>query len=196
MGKCEKVMFTIFVVIVQVLQFLLVYSIAWLNNRTIEFLFIFFSFQMNRMVFGKSYHADSLSKCTLITLVTFYLLIKGVIPLNISLFATPLYGVYLSYVLNIIQELIDNQEVPKPFVKKRLREQIIEILGEDLSEENINEICRVKGINPKVAETVYLYIDNSKDEVADILDIQGTTVIRRLKKFIEKATYFKVAFIV
>lgn len=86
MGKREKVMFTIFVVIVQVLQFLLVYSIAWLNNRTIEFLFIFFSFQMNRMVFGKSYHADSLSKCTLITLVTFYLLIKGVIPLNISLF--------------------------------------------------------------------------------------------------------------
>lgn len=115
MGKREKVMFTIFVVIVQVLQFLLVYSIAWLNNRTIEFLFIFFSFQMNRMVFGKSYHADSLSKCTLITLVTFYLLIKGVIPLNISLFATPLFGVYLSYVLNIIQELIDNQEVPKPF---------------------------------------------------------------------------------
>lgn len=127
---------------------------------------------MNRMVFGKSYHADSLSKCTLITLVTFYLLIKGVIPLNISLFATPLFGVYLSYVLNIIQELIDNQEVPKPFVKKRLREQIIDILEEDLSEEHINEICRVKGINPKVAETVYLYIDNSKDEVADILDIQ------------------------
>ena len=83
MGKREKVMFTIFVVIVQVLQFLLVYSIAWLNNRTIEFLFIFFSFQMNRMVFGKSYHADNLSKCTLITLVTFYLLIKGVIPLYI-----------------------------------------------------------------------------------------------------------------
>lgn len=177
MGKREKVMFTIFVVIVQVLQFLLVYSIAWLNNRTIEFLFIFFSFQMNRMVFGKSYHADSLSKCTLITLVTFYLLIKGVIPLNISLFATPLFGVYLSYVLNIIQELIDNQEVPKPFVKKRLREQIIEILGEDLSEEHINEICRAKGINPKVAETVYLYIDNSKDEVADILDIPGDYII-------------------
>lgn len=57
MGKREKVMFTIFVVIVQVLQFLLVYSIAWLNNRTIEFLFIFFSFQMNRMVFGNGFGA-------------------------------------------------------------------------------------------------------------------------------------------
>lgn len=168
MGKREKVMFTIFVVIVQVLQFLLVYSIAWLNNQTIEFLFIFFSFQMNRMVFGKSYHADSLSKCTLITLVTFYLLIKGVIPLNISLFATPLFGVYLSYVLNIIQELIDNQEVPKPFVKKRLREQIIEILGEDLSEEHINEICRAKGINPKVAETATKRLNS--------LVIKGNTV--------------------
>ena len=49
MGKREKVMFTIFVVIVQALQFSLVYSIAWLNSRTIEFLFIFVSFQMNRM---------------------------------------------------------------------------------------------------------------------------------------------------
>lgn len=192
MGKREKVMFTIFVIVTQMLQFLLVYSIAWLNNRTIEFLFIFFSFQMNRMVFGKSYHADSLSRCTLITLVIFYFLIKGIIPLDVSLFATPLFGVYLSYVLNAIQELIDNQEVPKPFVKKKLREQIIDILGEDLSEEHINEICRVKDINPKVAETVYLYIDNSKDEVADILDIQGTTVIRRLKKFIEKAFILQI----
>lgn len=76
MGKREKVMFTIFVIVTQMLQFLLVYSIAWLNNRTIEFLFIFFSFQMNRMVFGKSYHADSLSRCTLITLVIFYFLIR------------------------------------------------------------------------------------------------------------------------
>lgn len=188
MGKREKILFTLFVMITQLLQFLLVYSIAWFNHRTIEFFFIFFSFQMNRMMFGKSYHADSLSKCTLITLAIFYLLIKSAVPFSISIFATPLFGVYLSYVLNIIQELIDNQEVPKPFVKKRLREQIIDILEEDLSEEHINEICRVKGINPKVAETVYLYIDNSKDEVADILDIQGTTVIRRLKKFIEKAT--------
>lgn len=188
MGKREKILFTLFVMITQLLQFLLVYSIAWLNNRTIEFFFIFFSFQINRMMFGKSYHADSLSKCTLITLVIFYLLIKGVIPLNISLFATPLFGVYLSYVLNIIQELIDNQEVPRPFVKKKLREQIIEILGDDLSEENVNRMCKESGMNSKIAETVYLYIENSKDEVADILDIQGTTVIRRLKKFIEKAT--------
>lgn len=188
MGKREKVMFTIFVVIVQVLQFLLVYSIAWLNNRTIEFLFIFFSFQMNRMVFGKSYHADSLSRCTLITLVIFYFLIKGIIPLDVSLFATPLFGVYLSYMLNVIQELIDNQEVPKPFVKKKLREQVIDILGDDLSEEHVEDICLKHGLSLKVSETVYLYISNSKDDVADILDIQGVTIIRRLKKFIEKAT--------
>ena len=43
-------------------------------------------------------------------------------------------------------------------------------------------------MNSKISETVYLYLDNSKDEVADILGIEGTTVIRRLKKFIEKTT--------
>lgn len=188
MGKREKILFTIFVIVVQALQFGAVYSIAMLNSRPIEFFIIFLSFQINRMVFGKSYHADQLSKCTLLTLVIFYFLIRGSIPLDISLFITPLFGVYLSYILNQIQELIDNQAVPKPFVKKKLREQVIDILGDKLSEEEISDFCITKGINQKVAETVFLYLTNSKDEVADILDIEGTTVIRRVKRFIEKAT--------
>lgn len=188
MGKLDKIMFTIFVIVTQGLQFLAVYSVACFNQRAIEFLFIFFSFQINRKIFGKSYHADQLSKCTLFTLVIFYFLTSGVFKLNVSLFMAPLFGVYLSYVLNIVQELIDNQRIPKPFVKKKLRDQVIDILGDNLDEEYITNYCLHLGLNTKIAETVFLYLDNSKDDVADILDIQGTTVIRRVKKFIEKAT--------
>ena len=188
MGKLDKIMFTIFVIVTQGLQFLAVYSVACFNQRAIEFLFIFFSFQINRKIFGKSYHADQLSKCTLFTLVIFYFLTSGVFKLTVSLFMAPLFGVYLSYVLNIVQELIDNQRVPKPFVKKKLRYQVIDILGDNLDEEYITNYCLHLGLNTKIAETVFLYLDNSKDDVADILDIQGTTVIRRVKKFIEKAT--------
>lgn len=188
MGKLDKIMFTVFVIVTQGLQFLAVYSVAMLNQRAIEFLFIFLSFQVNRKIFGKSYHADQLSKCTLFTLVVFYFLTSGVFKLNVSLFMAPLFGVYLSYILNTIQELIDNQKVPKPFVKKKLREQIIDILGDNLDEEHVSDYCLHLGLNDKIAETVFLYLTNSKDDVADILDIQGTTVIRRLKKFIEKAT--------
>ena len=188
MGKLDKIMFTIFVIVTQGLQFLAVYSVACFNQRAIEFLFIFFSFQINRKIFGKSYHADQLSKCTLFTLVIFYFLTSGVFKLNVSLFMAPLFGVYLSYVLNIVQELIDNQRVPKPFVKKKLRDQVIDILGDNLDEEYITNYCLHLGLNTKIAETVFLYLDNSKDDVADILDVQGTTVIRRVKKFIEKAT--------
>ena len=188
MDKREKILFGIFVIVVQLLQFVAIYSIAVLNNRPIEFLVIFLSFQVNRAALGKSYHADQLSKCTLLTLVVFYFLIKGAVPLDISLFITPLFGVYLSYILNRIQELIDNQAVPKPFVKKKLREQVIDILGYKLDEESIEEFCIQRGINLKIAETVYLYLTNTKEEVADILEIEGTTVIRRVKKFIEKAT--------
>lgn len=188
MGKLDKIMFTIFVIVTQGLQFLAVYSVACFNQRAIEFLFIFFSFQINRKIFGKSYHADQLSKCTLFTLVIFYFLTSGVFKLNVSLFMAPLFGVYLSYILNIVQELIDNQRVPKPFVKKKLRDQVIDILGDNLDEEYITNYCLHLGLNTKIAETIFLYLDNSKDDVADILDIQGTTVIRRVKKFIEKAT--------
>ena len=108
--------------------------------------------------------------------------------LNVSLFIAPLFGVYLSYLLNQIQDLIDNQKLPKPFVKRKLRDQIFDILGDRRSEEEVNEHCAKLGLHPKIAETVFLYLSNSKDEVADILEIEGTTVIRRLKKFIEKAT--------
>lgn len=188
MGKLDKLLFTMFVIVTQGLQFLSVYSIAWLNNRSIEFLFIFISFQINRKIFGRSYHANQLSKCTLMTLVIFYFLIKGVLPLNVSLFVTPLFGVYLSYLLYLLQEMIDNQIVPKPFVKKKLREQVTGILDNNLNEDYVDKICSELGIHPKISETVFLYLSNSKDEVADILDIQGTTVIRRVKKFIEKAT--------
>ena len=188
MGKSDKIAFTIFVIVTQLLQFVAVYSVAWFNSRAIEFIFIFLSFQVNRAIFGKSYHADKLSNCTLISLVVFYFLTSGVFPLNVSIFCAPLFGVYLSYVLNIVQELIDNQRVPKPFVKRPLREQVIEILGDNLSEEDIDKFCIEHGISPKISETVYLYLTNSKDDVAAILDVEGTTVIRRVKRFIEKAT--------
>ena len=55
-------------------------------------------------------------------------------------------------------------------------------------EEEIEKICIQNGLNIKVSETVYLYLTNSKDDVADILGVEGTTVIRRLKKFIKKTT--------
>lgn len=188
MGKLDKIMFTIFTIVVQLIQFLAVYFVAWCNSHVIEFIVIFLSFQFNRKIFGTSYHADKLSKCTLLTLGVFYFLIKGVPALGVSLFLPPLFGVYLSFALNYINSLIENQQVPEPFVKKKLREQILNILGDNLTEEGINELCLRKGIHPRVAETVFLYLTNSKDDVADILDIQGTTVIRRLKKFIEKTT--------
>lgn len=188
MTKIDKIMFTIFVILVQLFQFSLLNVIAWLNSHVIEFLFIFLSFQFNRKVFGNSYHADKLSKCTLLTVVVFYLLIKSVPDINISIFAPALFGISLSFSLNYVQELIENQQVPKIFVKKQLREQVLDILDGRITEEEIESFCINKGINLKISETVYLYLSNSKYDVADLLDVAPATVINRVKRFIEKAT--------
>ncbi len=77
-----------------------------------------------------------------------------------------------------------DQQVIEPD-KRHLREQLYDILGEDLSEENVNRIGKHFHINDKVIETTYLYLDNSKNEVANILDIEPSTVIRRVKRYIE-----------
>ena len=188
MSKSNKVLFVIFVMMVQLIQFLGVYSIALLNNRAIEFIFIFLSFQVNRAIFGTSYHSDSLTKCTLLSLFIFYLLPKGVLPVNISIFTCVLFGVYLAFILHYIKELIDNQKVPKMFYEKPLREQILQILNSKITEEEIENICILNNVNIEVAETVYLYLTNSKDKVSDILEIDPSTVIRRIKRFIRKTT--------
>lgn len=186
MSKIDKILFAIFVIIVQLLQFVIVYSIAWFNSHVIEFLVVFLNFQINRKCFGISYHAEKLSKCTLLSVVIFYIIIKSVWSIHISIFIPVLAGVYLAYLLNYIEKLIENQNVPKVFIRKPLREQILEILDGKITEEEIDTICIMNNINLKVSETVFLYLTNSKDTVSEILDIDPSTVIRRLKTFIKR----------
>ena len=74
------------------------------------------------------------------------------------------------------------------FFKLPLREQVLNILNGNIKEEEIENICIVNNINIEIAETVYLYLTNSKDKVSDILGIDPSTVIRRVKRFIKKTT--------
>lgn len=186
MSKSEKILFYLFVAIVQLSQFGLVTLIGYLNSRILEFLIMFATFTINRTLFGKSYHADKITKCTGITLVIFYFMIRGVFPINVSIFTSVLFGLYLAYTLNLVEEMVHHETVPKPF-KKKLRNEIIDIMKDNHikhDEELLTLFCIEHGLRKEIAETVWLYLDNSKDATADILDVDGRTVIRRVNKFI------------
>ena len=64
------------------------------------------------------------------------------------------------------------------------RARIIKLLKGKVSEEQIDRFCMKNEINPKVAETIYLYLNNSIEDVAEILNISEATVSSRVQSFL------------
>lgn len=70
---------------------------------------------------------------------------------------------------------------------KTKRKEIIKILGVDrLDEESIHKYCVSKGL-PKISETIYLFLNNTLEETSEILQVDMSTLSRRINKFIETA---------
>lgn len=86
-----------------------VYKTNFINeliNNFIIFVFIYSSFAIARKkVFNnQSWHAPTFWSCTAVSVISFYLLTAGAIPLTISIYASIISGVLLAYVLSIMFE--------------------------------------------------------------------------------------------
>jgi hypothetical protein len=99
--------FVLFKLIVQGWQASGVILIAIYNNRPWECLFIFLGFIVGRMFFGKSYHAPTLSICTVITWVTFYFLTSGCPSFHVSITIPCMLGVFFAFALSVISDYIE-----------------------------------------------------------------------------------------
>ena len=65
---------------------------------------------------------------------------------------------------------------------KNKRQKILSVVKND--EEAIEALCKSLGLID-LSETVYLYLNNTIEEVASILEIDTSTVTRRINKFIK-----------
>lgn len=76
---------------------------------------------------------------------------------------------------------------PKKKKKNTNRQTIINILGEDnLDEESIESYC-IKIGKPRLSETIYLFLNNTLEETAEILDVDLSTITRRINNFIKES---------
>lgn len=65
------------------------------------------------------------------------------------------------------------------------RKKIISILGVDkLDEESIKKYCVSKGV-PYLAKTIYLFLNETLEETSAILEVDISTLTRRINKFLE-----------
>jgi hypothetical protein len=95
--KLSIIIYLIFSSIWNTLSLVLILIVARLNNTFIECLFILTSFWLTKRTFGKAFHLSSMSKCFIVSNLTYYALNRITTPLGISIFVPILLGVGLSY---------------------------------------------------------------------------------------------------
>lgn len=173
------------------LQFTLIFSFAWFNNCIFEMAIIYVCFFIFRNKFEKQYHALTTWGCTFLTMIIFYIVSKITPEKSISLVLVILFTYLINTISFYYRDYLDiknmnNSNISNSKKKKNTNRQlIVEILGKDnLDEENIERYCVSKGI-PRLSETIYLFLNNTLEETADILDVDISTITRRIKRFIE-----------
>lgn len=165
---------------------LIILGIAYLNNRTIEMIFTIVLFYIFRSMYEKQYHSKSLMTCSLISIIVFYFISN----LSMDIQSSILFSVILTYLMTTGSFYIrDYLDIKFPSKKKKNsnRKIIIDILGQDnLSEECIEMYCNKIGLI-NISETIYLFLNNTLEDTAEILGVDNSTITRRINKFIKES---------
>lgn len=99
--KVEKIEISIYIILSlfwNILSVILILFVAKLNDTFIECIFILTSFWLSKGAFGKAFHFSSMTKCFVVSNLTYYALNRVTTPLGISIIVPIILGVGLSYV--------------------------------------------------------------------------------------------------
>ena len=170
-------------IIFALITYLSLLIVGIIFNRWIEMTVSAVFFHIFRGKDEETYHAKNDLKCWCVSMLSFIVIMKLTLPIYISY----IVSIALAFGLCMIMRCIY-------FIRKMIakgkhnskRKKLIEIIGEDnINEDYIEDLCTKKGLNYKYSETVYLYLTNTLEETALILDTNNSTVTRRLNRFIE-----------
>jgi len=164
-------------------------SIAYLFDRLIQMALFILLFSVIQNCFKIQFHADTLfpddaikatNICKVISIVMeiFYLIYCK--DLVVTIYANIFIIVFIAFVNALLEFSLRNIIIKK----LNKREIILSIVEND--EEKIEALCNSKGLI-NLSETVYLFLNNTVEETADILEIDNKTVQRRINTFISKS---------
>lgn len=160
---------------------IIILSYALLLGKFNETIPMIVAYTLTRHTFENELHYQKTSQCLRVSIIFFIIGISAILDINISLLQNLIIGVLINFIGYLITLL------PEKNKKNSKRKIIIEILGKDnLDEESIEKHCVANGI-PKLSETIYLFLNNTLEETSEILEIDITTVKRRINKFIKES---------
>lgn len=130
----------------------------FVHNTIINFAFIFFSFVIMRARFKETYHADSILKCTTLSILIFYTATRVSLPVRISTLSTILVGAMVAYLLFVyaIYNKAKNKEKDYKFMTiEELQEKLPQFSSVEIDllydywhrdhTESVEQICEAYG---------------------------------------------------
>ncbi len=106
----KSIAYVLFVILTQGWQALGVLAIALLNHRPWECVFILLGYIVGRKFFGHTYHAPTLTICTILTWVIFYFLTSAVPSFSISITMPCIFGIILAYASSVVSEYLAKEK--------------------------------------------------------------------------------------
>lgn len=103
----NEIGFKIFIVVLSIFQIFLVGTLCYFVNKVIfQYIIIIISFFIMRKVFGKSYHANSVIKCTTLSILVFVTATRISMPLNVTIILNVLIGCIVAYAMFVMYYFI------------------------------------------------------------------------------------------
>lgn len=167
------------------LCFFVVFLIGILMNKFIETIFMLIGFRAFRYVFPGTLHIEDFKECIYTSIFCLSMNVILTVNKNISIYSSLLISFALCLILYIIDYVIVLIK-PKKDELRSNREKIIKILNGDTSQDNIFLICRNHGLKEDIADAVDLFLSNTLEETASLLEKDVRTIQRKIKRFIEK----------
>ena len=173
------------------LQLLALLIFGWFRDRLFEVCIYYVCFFTFRPTFPKQYHALTSWKCTFTTIIVDFIVSMIIPDKSLSLLITIVLTYAINYISFLYRDHLDNKDLQAnkqqnvKSKKNSKRKQIIDILGKDnLDEESIDKYCISKGLI-NISETIYLFLNNTLEETSSILEVDLSTLNRRINKFIK-----------
>lgn len=169
--------FKLFIVLLSITQFFVVgVACYFINGVIFEYIAIFISFVMMRKVFGKSYHSDSIIKCTTLAMVVFVTATRLSLPLWLSALCNVMIGCLIAYIMYIMYYYIKFTNTAGITVYKGMKKEDLNSLCDLYQVEEIDRIILTEYyVNRKrldnIAFKVNYSVDNVKKRKAKVLKV-------------------------
>ena len=173
----EEIGFKLFIVFLSIFQITIVgVSCYFINGVILEYIIIALSFFILKKVFGNCYHADTVIKCTTLSIAIFVTATRLSLPLWMSVFCNVLIGCLVAYIMYVMYYFIKFTTTTGITIHK------------GMSLEDLNSLCDLYNVN-EIDKTILVeyYVNRKRlDTIAYKLNYSIEAVKKRKANILKK----------